>query len=133
MEALIRVLPKLEASLEKASRVTQTDQHVTAHGYVSSEPNDAVDKSQKGSVANGNMAGSSTEWSGSSIIHDLGYDMEKPEEGFYSESSRQLLKYLKQLRHAQIQLVCHRVSYKSQVYVVFVDHYHFCVLDESSS
>jgi len=115
MEALIRVLPKLEASLEKASRVTQTDQHVTAHGYISSEPNEVTGKPQKGGAVTGNMTSSSTEWtSSSSIICD---NKDQPEEGFYSESSRQLLKYLKQLRHAQIQLVCQRVSYSIMQYI----------------
>jgi len=127
MEALIRVLPKLEASLEKASRITLTDQPVTAHGYVSSEPNEVTGKPQKGDVATSKMASSSTEWtSSSSITHQLTYDDKgRPEEGFYSESSRQLLKHLKQLRHAQIQLVCQRVSYWDSACMIFVDHFHF--------
>ena len=64
MEALIRALPQLEARLEKASGVTQVlHKHATAHGYVSSEPNDVATTGQlPKDVASSN----SSEWTSSS-------------------------------------------------------------------
>lgn len=104
MEALIRVLPQLEVRLEKASGVIQAEQkHVSAHGYVSSDANDMV----LSPVAGSN--GSECTNSSSSVLKELN-QAKKPEEGFHSESSHQLCKYLKQLRHAQLLLVCHRVK-----------------------
>lgn len=105
MEALIRALPQLEVKLEKASGVTQFDhKHVTAHGYVSSEPNDV------GQLPKYVASSNSSEWtSSSSNILNQTKKYKQPEEGFHSESSHQLSTYLKQLRHAQLLLICHRV------------------------
>ena len=105
MEALIRVLPQLEMRLEKASGVSQAEhKHVTAHGYVSSDANDAV----LTAVATSNSSQCSDS---SNIIKELNtVKKSKPEEGFHSESSHQLCNYLKHLQHAQLLLVCHRVS-----------------------
>lgn len=105
MEALIRVLPQLEIRLEKASGVSQAEQkHMTAHGYVSSDHNDAI----LTAVATSNSSQCSDS---SSILKELtAVKKSKPEEGFHSESSHQLCKYLKHLQRAQLLLVCHRVS-----------------------
>ena len=103
MEALIKVLPQLETRLEKSSGVLQTERkHVSAHGYVSSDADLTT-------VA---ISNSSECTSGSSnLIKELNQVKKcKPEEGFHSDSSHQLVKYLKQLQRAQLLLVCHRVS-----------------------
>lgn len=107
MEALIKTLPQLEIRLEKASGVIPTEQkHVSAHGYVSSDQSDAA---LTGAVTNNN----------SSNVRKESKKCQ-PEEGFHSESSHQLCKYLKQLQHAQLLLMCHRVmtSFKMTSFIM---------------
>ena len=107
MEALIRVLPQLEVRLEKASGVLQAEQKlVSAHGYVSSDAANDVTTilTSKETVASSNSSSSH------SVFKELNRTNKgQPEEGFHSEASHQLCKYLKRLRHAQLLLMCHRV------------------------
>ena len=108
MEALIKVLPQLEARLEKASGVLQAEQKlVSAHGYVSSDAaNDVTSMlTSKDTVASSNSSSGP-----SNVFKELNRAKEcQPEEGFHSEASHQLCRYLKHLRHAQLLLMCHRV------------------------
>lgn len=119
IEALIRVLPQLERKLEKASGVIPVEQkHFTAHGYVSSEANDG-EKLVKHPTTTTSSNGS--EWTGghsSNVLNQV--KRSQHEEGFHSESSQQLHKYLKQLRHAQLLLMCHRVNTVSCLVIVVV-------------
>ena len=108
MEALIRVLPQLEVRLEKSSGVLQAEQKiVSAHGYVSSDAaNDVTTMlTNKDTIASSNSSSTA-----SNVFKELNRaNKGQPEEGFHSEASHQLCKYLKRLRHAQLLLMCHRV------------------------
>ena len=105
MEALIRTLPQLEVRLEKVSGVLQVEHKlVTPHGYVSSDAAYDVTAMLTSTVASSNSS------SGPNVFKELRQPKKcQAEEGFHSEASHQLCKYLKQLRRAQLQLVCHRV------------------------
>ena len=107
MEALIRVLPQLEVKLEKASGVIQSEQKlVSAHAYVSSDTANVV--TNKDAIASSN--------SSDNVLRELNRAKKnRPEEGFYSDASHQLCKYLKHLRQAQLLLVCHRVIHCNDV------------------
>ena len=113
LEALIRVLPQLEVKLEKASGVIQSEQKlVSAHAYVSSDATNDVTNivTNEDAVTNSSSSGS--------IFREINRAKKnRPEEGFHSDTSHQLCKYLKHLRKAQLLLVCHRVIHHNDVII----------------
>lgn len=116
MEALIRALTKLESILEKASGVVPVEHKpVTAHGYVSSDANEVTIVT--GKTSNGVVGSNSLECIKGPLNNQTSKNC-KQEEGFHSDSSRQLCKYLKELRRAQLLLICHRVTNEVLMHIV---------------